>query len=90
MSDAKGWDGIFSKVRAKANVQLSRTFVLFKNIFRSLCDLFRHTGQNVEKSEKKGEQEENDQTERRNEKVGIRKFGYIQYGTSWNWGGSEM
>lgn len=33
VSDAKGWDGICLKVGAKANVQLSRTFVLFKNIF---------------------------------------------------------
>lgn len=33
MSDAKGWDGICLKVGAKANAQLSRTFVLLQNIF---------------------------------------------------------
>lgn len=48
MSDAKGWDGICSKVGAKANVQLSRTFVLLKNIFQPLCDLFQHTRTMVE------------------------------------------
>lgn len=39
MSDAKGWDGICSKVGAKANVQLSRTFVLLKNIFQNFVRL---------------------------------------------------
>ena len=43
VSDANGWDGICSKVGAKANVQLSRTFVLFKIIFCFLGSLFQHT-----------------------------------------------
>ncbi len=53
VSDAKGWDGICSKVRAKANVQLSRSIVLFKNIFRSLCDLFQRTRQRSKMSERR-------------------------------------
>lgn len=45
--DAKGWDGICSKAGAKANVQLSRTFVLFKkhiSVCAELVSVHKHNG----------------------------------------------
>lgn len=61
VSDAKGWDGICLKVGAKANAQLSRTFVLFKKHILVVVQVVQTHKTMAEKSEQR----------RRTEKAGV-------------------